>query len=62
MAASCCRNRLPAQGTNRIHELFEEGFEMFRSGVLQVLPGKVCYNREFYSFLWSVQSAALAQA
>ena len=41
MAASCCRHRLPAQGTDRIHKLFEEGFEMFRSGVLKVLPGEV---------------------
>lgn len=39
VAASCCRCRLPAQGTERIHKLFEEGFEMFRSGVLSVLPG-----------------------
>ena len=38
-AASCRRHRLPAQGTERIHKLFEEGFEMFRSGVLRVLPG-----------------------
>jgi NADPH:quinone reductase-like Zn-dependent oxidoreductase len=31
---------LPAQCTERIHKLFEEGFEMFRSGVLKVLPGQ----------------------
>jgi hypothetical protein len=41
-AAVRCLNRLPAQGTDRIHKLFEEGFEMFRSGVLSVLPGEPC--------------------
>ena len=55
-AASCRRHRLPAQGTERIHKLFEEGFEMFRSGVLKVLPG------ECAGIVWTASRPLSAQS